>query len=69
MQSKRWKHPGSTPPNKYESVHSARKVMASIFEDIQGVVMIDYLEQGCMINNAYYAGKWRPLSQEIARKR
>ena len=31
--------------------------------------MIDYLEQGCMINNAYHAGKLRQLSQEITRKR
>ena len=32
--------------------------MSSIFFlDIQGVIMIDYLEQGCMINGAYYAGK------------
>ena len=31
--------------------------------------MVDYLEQGRMINNAYYAGKLRQLSQEIARKR
>ena len=31
--------------------------------------MIDYLEQGRMINNAYYSGKLRQLSQKIARKR
>ena len=31
MQSKQWKHPGSPPPKKYKRVHSAGKVMASIF--------------------------------------
>ena len=31
MQSKQWKHPGSPPPKKFKSVHSAGKVMASIF--------------------------------------
>ena len=31
--------------------------------------MIDYLEQGHMINGAYYAGELRQLHQEIARKR
>ena len=43
--------------------------MASTFWDIQGVIMIDYLEQGRKINGAYYAGKSRRLRQEIARKR
>ena len=43
--------------------------MASIFGDSQGVIMIDYLEQGCMTNGAYHAGELRWLRQEIARKR
>ena len=43
--------------------------MALIFWDSQGVIMIDYLEQGRMINGAYYAGELRGLRQEIARKR
>ena len=30
--------------------------------------MIDYLEQCCVINGAYYAGEWRQLRQEITRK-
>ena len=45
------------------------RVMASIFWDSQGVIMIDYLEQGHTINGAYYAGKLRWLHQEIERKR
>ena len=47
MQSKQWKHPGSTPPKKFKRVRSAGKVMASIIWDSQGVIIIDYLEQGC----------------------
>ena len=45
--------------------------MASIFWDGQGVILIDYLEQGRTINGAYYAGEFRRLHvrQEIARKR
>ena len=43
--------------------------MTSIFRDSQWVVMINYLEQGRMINSAYYAGELRWLRQEIARKR
>ena len=45
--------------------------MASTFWDIlsQGVIMIDYLEQGCTINGAYDAGELRQLRQDIARKK
>ena len=64
MQSKQWKHPGSPTPKKFKKVHSAGKVMASIFWDCQGLIMIDYLEQGPMINGAYHAGKLRRLCQE-----
>ena len=69
IQSMQWKHPGSPPPKKFKRVSSAGKVMASIFWDSQGVIMIDYLEQGRTINGAYYAAELRHLRQEIARKR
>ena len=69
MQSEQWKHPGLPTPKKFNRVHSAGKVMASIFWDSQGVFMIDCPEQGSTINGAYYAGELRRLRQEIARKR
>ena len=69
MQSKQLKDPGSTPPKKFKRVHSAGKVIASIFWDSQWVILIDYLGQGRMINGAYYAGELRRLSKEIARNR
>ena len=56
MQSKQWKHPGSPHPEKFKWNHSAEKVIASIFWNSQGVIIIDYLERGCRIN-AYYAGR------------
>ena len=51
--------PWLTPPTKFKRVRSAGKVMASIFQDSQGVIIIDYLEQGRTINGAYYAGELR----------
>ena len=42
---------------KFKRVHPAGKVMASVIWNSQGVIMIDYLEQGRTINGAYYAGK------------
>ena len=64
MQTKQWKHPGSSSPKKFNRVHSAGKVMTSIFLDSQWVIRIDYLEQGCMINGAYYAGGYARKSQD-----
>ena len=58
--------PWLTPSKKFKRVHSAGKVMTSNFWDSQGVIMIDYLEQGRMINGAYNAGGLRRLHQIIA---
>ena len=68
LQTNQWKHPGSSPPQKYTKVHSAGKVMASIFWGSQGVILIDYLEQVRTINCAYYTDKFKRLCQEIAKK-
>ena len=68
MQSKQWKHSGSSHPKEFKKVNSSGKVMTSIFNS-QGVIMIDYLEQGRTINGAYYTGVFWRLRQEIARKR
>ena len=68
MQSMQWKHPSSPPPKEFKRVSSAGKVMASVFWDTQGVIMIDHFEQGRTITGAYYAAESRRLCQEIARK-
>ena len=60
--------PWLTPPKTFKRASSAGKVMASDFWDSQGVIMIDYLQQGRTINGAYYAAELRRLRQEIARK-
>ena len=69
MQRKQWMPPGLPPPTKVKRVHSAEKVLISIFWDSQGVIMIYYLEQSRTINDAYYAGKLRWLRNETSRNR
>ena len=54
-QSMLWKHPGLPNPKK--------------FWDSQGIIMIDYLEEGSTINGSYYAEELRRLHQEIVKKR
>ena len=69
MKSIQWKHSGSLAHKKFKRDYSAGKVMALIFWEIQGTIMIEYIEQGRMINGAYYIAKLRRLRQAIARKR
>jgi hypothetical protein len=54
---------------KFQRVPSAGKMMASMFWESQGIIMIDYLEQGRTISATYYADELRHLRHEIAHKR
>ena len=49
-------------------VSSAGKVLASIFWNSQGDIMMDYLKEGRQLNGSYYAEEQRRLSQEIVKK-
>ncbi|XP_078671015.1 histone-lysine N-methyltransferase SETMAR-like [Branchiostoma floridae x Branchiostoma belcheri] len=59
------------PESKQQSkqVSSAGKVMASVFWDSEGIIMIDYLQRGKTINAEYYASKLRQLRAAIEEKR
>ena len=58
------------PLLKIKRISSAGKVTAFIFWDNQGIIMVDYLGKGCMINDgAYFAEELRRLCQEIVKKR
>jgi [histone H3]-lysine36 N-dimethyltransferase SETMAR len=68
-QSKQWTHKGSPPPKKAKTVLSAGKVMASVFWDSHGIILVDYLEKGKTINGEYYANLLQQLSDKIKEKR
>ena len=68
-QSKQWKHPMSPTPKKAKVTPSAGKVMASVFWDAQGVLMVDYLQKGCTINALYYSDLLKRLRENIKKKR
>ena len=55
QQSKQWKHVTSPTPVKFRKIDSAGKVMASVFWDSEGVLMIDYLQRGKTVTGVYYA--------------
>ncbi|KAL0860950.1 hypothetical protein ABMA27_009481 [Loxostege sticticalis] len=55
QQSKQWTSAGERSPKKAKTVCSAGKVMATIFWDSQGIILIDFMEKGKTITGAYYA--------------
>ena len=47
--------PGSPRPIKFKTQPSAGKVLATVFWDAQGVIMLDFLAKKSTITRAYYA--------------
>ena len=47
--------PGSPRPKKFKTQPSAGKVMATVFWDAQGVIILDFLAKKSTITGAYYA--------------
>ena len=47
--------PGSPGPKKFKTQPSAGKMMATVFWDAQGVIMLDFLAKKSIITGAYYA--------------
>lgn len=68
-QSKQWLEKGSKGPIKFKSERSVGKVMATIFWDAQGVILIDFLQGQQTITGAYYEGVLRKLHNELLKKR
>ena len=68
-QSKQWLPKGSAGPIKFKAEKSAQKVMATIFWDSTGVILIDFLEGQKTITGAYYEDVLRKLRTVIREKR
>lgn len=65
IQSKQWTAKGEPAPKKAKTVISAGKVMATVFWDSHGVILIDYLQKGKTITGAYYASLLDKLKAEL----
>ena len=64
-----WIEAASSAPKQVKSERSAKKIMASIFWDAKGVLLIDYLEKGKTINSEYYCNLLDQLDKNIREKR
>ena len=48
--SKQWKHRESPTPTKFEVVSSASKVMATVFWDMRGVLLVEFQKHARTVN-------------------
>lgn len=69
QESMQWHKKGTPPPKKYKVSQSAGKIMATIFWDIEGILLIDYKERGVSITGEYYASLLEKLKEAIKEKR
>ncbi|CAH2099845.1 unnamed protein product [Euphydryas editha] len=64
-----WKRLSSPTPKKFKVLSSAGKIMASVFWNAEGIIMIDYLEKRASITGSYYAEQIKMLREAIKEKR
>jgi len=69
QQSTEWRHSGSPRPKKFRSQRSAGKVLASVFWDKDGVILIKYLKTGETINAGVYSNYLIELKEVLKKKR
>ena len=67
--SRQWVGPGSPRPKKFKTQPSAGKVMATVFCDAKGVIMLDFLPKRSTITGGYYANLLDQLRTAIREKR
>ena len=68
-QSRQWVGPGSHRPKKFKTQPSAGKVMATVFWDAKGVIILDFLPKRSTITGVYYANLLDQLRTAIREKR
>ena len=68
-QSRQWLGPGSPGPKKFKTQPSTGKVMATVFLDAKGVIMLDFLPKRSTITGVYYANLLDQLRTAIRENR
>ena len=64
-----WVGPGCPNPKKFKTQPSAGKVMATVFWDAKGAIMLDFLPKRSTITGMYYANLLDQLRTAIREKR
>ena len=68
-QRRQWVRPGSPRPKKSKTQPSTGKVMATVFWDAKGFIMLDFLSKRSTISGVYYANLLDQLRTAILEKR
>lgn len=68
-ESMEWRCPNEPRPIKAKVQQSRRKIMATVFWDLQGILMVDFKEEGTTVNARYYATLMERLREAIKEKR
>lgn len=69
QQSRQWRHPESPKPKKFKQTLSAGKVMATVFWDRKGVLLIEFMPRGTTINSESYCETLKKLRRAIQNRR
>lgn len=69
QESMQWVKKGADPPKKFKVTSSAGKIMATVFWDSKGILLIEYKNKGVSITAASYAITLRNLKEAIKEKR
>lgn len=69
QESMQWRRKGDKPPVKFKVTPSAGKIMATIFWDSEGILLIDYKDKGETITGEYYCNVLTRLRESIKEKR
>ena len=67
-QSRQWVGPGSPRPKKFKTQPSAGKVMATLFWDANGIIMLDFLPKRSTITEVHYPNLLDQLRTAIREK-
>ncbi|RVE50709.1 hypothetical protein evm_004619 [Chilo suppressalis] len=69
QESMQWHKNGTPPPKKFKVTQSAGKIMATVFWDTEGILLIDYKERGVPITGQYDASLLERFKEAIKEKR
>ena len=69
QQSMEWRHPSSPKPKKFRCERSANKLLAVVFWDIHGVILIDFLPRGATMNSDRYIETLNKLKKNVYHER
>jgi hypothetical protein len=64
-----WKHPSSPTTKKFKMTTSVHKVMVTVFWDMKGLLLVDFIHKNETINADRYIQTLQKLRQTIRRKR